>query len=122
MFKTKNLGLAVKKKSKIFRILAVLLVVMVLVPSFGLLSYADDDDDDGGGGGGADEAYKKVINFFITWLTRVGFLVALIGGVMFGLAIKNNDAEQKQTGILTMVAGFVVAAICGAADMFNLFA
>jgi hypothetical protein len=41
---------------------------------------------------------------------------------MFGLAIKNNDAEQKQSGLLTMVAGFVVAAVCGAADMFNLFA
>ena len=40
---------------------------------------------------------------------------------MFGLAIKNNDAEQKQSGLMTMVAGFVVWAICAAIDMFDLF-
>ena len=71
---------------------------------------------------GADAAYQTVIEFFITWLTRVGMLVGLIGAIMFALAIKNNDAEQKQAGLTTLVAGFVVAAVCGAADMFNLFA
>lgn len=81
----------------------------------------------GGGAGGssgsstADSAYSNVINFFITWLRRIGAMVALVGAIMFGLAIKNNDAEQKQNGLLTMVAGFVVFAICLAADMFDLF-
>ena len=69
----------------------------------------------------ADSAYSNVINFFITWLRRIGAMVALVGAIMFGLAIKNNDAEQKQGGLLTMVAGFVVFAICLAADMFDLF-
>ena len=69
----------------------------------------------------ADTAYQSVINFFLVWIRRVGALVALIGGVMFGLAIKNNDGEQKQAGILTMVAGFVVFAIALGADMFDLF-
>lgn len=69
----------------------------------------------------ADETYKTVINFLITWLRRVGVAVALVGAIMFGFAIKNNDAEQKQAGLLTLVAGFVVAAICQAADMFDLF-
>lgn len=82
---------------------------------------------DGGNAGGAsgsntaDGAYNKVINFFITWLRRIGAAVALVGAIMFGLAIKNNDAEQKQNGLLTMVAGFVVFAVCQAADMFDLF-
>jgi hypothetical protein len=75
-----------------------------------------------GGGGGAEATYQTVINFFITWLTRIGMLVGLVGAIMFALAIKSNDAEQKQAGLLTMVAGFVVAAVCGAANMFNLFA
>jgi hypothetical protein len=74
------------------------------------------------GGGGAEATYQTVIQFFITWLTRIGMLVGLVGAIMFALAIKSNDAEQKQAGLLTMVAGFVVAAVCGAADMFNLFA
>jgi hypothetical protein len=72
--------------------------------------------------GTAEATYQTVINFFITWLTRIGMLVALVGAIMFGLAIKSNDAEQKQAGLLTLVAGFVVAAVCGAAGMFNLFA
>ncbi len=69
----------------------------------------------------ADSTYQTVIEFFITWLRRIGMFVALVGAVMFGLAIKDNNAEQKQTGLLTLVAGFVVAAVCTAADMFDLF-
>lgn len=70
---------------------------------------------------GAEEAYQKTINFFITWIRRVGMMVAFVGAIMFGLAIKNDDAERKQAGLITMVAGFVVAALCAAADMFDLF-
>lgn len=69
----------------------------------------------------ADSTYKTVINFLIVWLRRVGVAVALVGAIMFGFAIKNNDADAKQNGLLTLVAGFVVAAICQAADMFDLF-
>ena len=69
----------------------------------------------------ADSTYQTVIEFFITWLRRIGVFVALVGGVMFALAIKDNNAEQKQAGLLTLVAGFVVAAICTGADMFDLF-
>ena len=76
---------------------------------------------EGSGSSSADASYTKVINFFITWIRRIGALVALVGAVMFGLAIKNNDSDQKQNGLLTMVAGFVVIAITTAVDMFDLF-
>lgn len=69
----------------------------------------------------ADTAYNSVITFFITWIRRIGAMVAFIGAIMFGLAIKNNDAEQKQAALITMVAGFVVWAVCLAVNMFNLF-
>ena len=78
----------------------------------------------GGGGSGsatADTAYQTVINFFLVWIRRVGALIALIGGIMFGLSIKNHDSEQKQSGVLTMAAGFIVFAIALGADMFDLF-
>lgn len=68
-----------------------------------------------------DDQFKSVVEFFAKWIKRVGLLVAFVGAVMFGLAIKNNDAEQKQNGLLTLVAGFVVAAICQAIDMFGIF-
>lgn len=69
----------------------------------------------------ADKTFQNVVNFFVTWLRRIGALVAFIGGIMFALAIKNNDADQKQNGLLTMVAGFVAAALCTAVDMFDIF-
>lgn len=68
-----------------------------------------------------DSQFTSVVNFFVKWIKRVGLLVAFVGGVMFALAIKNNDAEQKQAGLLTMVAGFVVSALCQAIDMFGIF-
>lgn len=97
-----------------------------------LLNNSDDEMNfvmlagagDGGSGGGAkssEDTYQTVIEFFITWFRRVGMIVAFVGAIMFALAIKNNDAEQKQAGLITMIAGFVVAAICQAADMFDLF-
>lgn len=80
---------------------------------------------EGGGSLGSqtngDTQFQAVVEFFAKWIKRVGLLVAFVGAVMFGLAIKNNDAEQKQGGLLTLVAGFVVAAVCQAIDMFGIF-
>ena len=79
---------------------------------------------EGGGaasGGSADSSFTTVINFFVKWIGRIGGVVAFVGAVMFALAIKNNDAEQKQSALLTMIAGFVAAAVAGASSMFNMF-
>lgn len=86
-----------------------------------VLLAAGDGGESASGSTTADTSYNKVINFFIIWIRRIGAIVGLVGAVMFGLAIKNNDAEQKQNGLLTMVAGFVVVAITAAVDMFDLF-
>ena len=78
-----------------------------------------------GGGGGqnnsAENSYQSVIGFFVTWMRRLGAAVALIGAFIFGLAIKNKDPDQKETGLTTMIAGFVVVAITAAVNMFDLF-
>lgn len=99
--------------------------VVAAVPSPDTILLAAAPPAAGGGSGSgsatADSAYQKVVNFFLVWIRRVGALVALIGGIMFGLSVKNNDSEQKQAGILTMVAGFIVFAIALGADMFDLF-
>jgi hypothetical protein len=67
-----------------------------------------------------DTAFNNIVNFFATWIGRIGLLVAFVGSIMFGLAIKNNDAEQKQNGLLTLASGFVVAALCKSLDLFGL--
>ena len=41
--------------------------------------------------------------------------------IMFALAVKNNDSDGKKSGLITMVAGFIVAALCTASSMFDLF-
>lgn len=68
-----------------------------------------------------DAQFESVVNFFVKWIKRVGLLVAFVGGIMFALAIKSNDAEQKQGGLLTLVAGFVASALCQAVSMFDIF-
>ena len=114
--KTARIG-KVATARKFTKILTVITVMTFMLAMFTMVASAAAP-----AGGGAEATYQTVINFFITWLTRIGMLVALVGAIMFALAIKSNDAEQKQAGLLTMVAGFVVAAVCGAAGMFNLFA
>jgi hypothetical protein len=70
---------------------------------------------------GSEAAYQATINFFITWIRRIGMMVAFVGAIMFALANKNEDAERKTAGLITMVAGFIVAALCAASSMFDLF-
>lgn len=87
-----------------------------------IVAHAEDAGGGGEGGGtGADTSYQTVMGFFIKWIRRIGAAVALIGGIMFGLAIKDNNADQKQAGLMTMIAGFIVVAITAAVDMFELY-
>ena len=111
------------KKTTTLRLRKTLIVMAVMAVMFTLFAVsASAAAPPAPAGGDAEGTYQTVIQFFITWLTRIGMLVGLVGAIMFALAIKSNDAEQKQAGLLTMVAGFVVAAVCGASSMFNLFA
>ncbi len=75
----------------------------------------------GSGSSSADAAYEKVMNSIVTWIRRLGAAVALFGGVMLALGFKDNDADSKEKGIKTMIAGFVVWAICTGITMFDLF-
>ncbi|MBR3025844.1 MAG: hypothetical protein IKN85_13550 [Oscillospiraceae bacterium] len=86
-------------------------------------AYADNNAAPAQGGGAsgasADTAMNSVITTAGQWIGKGALVVVLIGGIMFGLGIKNSDAEQKTNGVLTMVAGGVVAAICGALSKFG---
>ena len=100
-----------KKGAKLF---ITMFTVAVMMSLCGITAFA-------AGGTGAEAAYQSTITFFITWIRRIGMMIAFVGAIMFALAIKNDDAERKQAGLITMVAGFVVAALCAASAMFNLF-
>ena len=107
-----------QKNKKFAKIFTVLFTIAVVTPLCAVTAFAAGG---AGGGGGSEAAYQSTITFFITWIRRIGMMVAFVGAIMFALAIKNNDAEQKQAGLITMIAGFIVAALCAASSMFDLF-
>lgn len=102
------------QNTKFVKLFTVLFSVAVMMSLCAVTAFAE-------GAVGSEAAYQSTIKFFITWIRRIGMMVAFVGAIMFALAIKNNDAEQKQAGLITMIAGFIVAALCAASAMFDLF-
>lgn len=60
------------------------------------------------------------INFACDWLTKIGGIVALVGGVMFALGWQREDAEGKSRGLMTLMAGFMLVAIAQSKNLFGL--
>lgn len=63
------------------------------------------------------------IDTFVTaickWLVKIGVVVAMVGGVMFALGWQREDSEGKSRGLLTLMAGFMVAAIGASPSAFG---
>ena len=60
------------------------------------------------------------INFACDWLTKIGGVIALVGGVMFALGWQREDAEGKSRGLMTLMAGFMLVAIAQSKNLFGL--
>ena len=106
-----NKEITKKKVFKLGKNLTIMLLTFAIMTIFVPVASADAD---------AESAFNKITGEFVTWFKRIGALVAFVGGIMFALAIKNNDAEQKQQGLLTLAAGFACVAIAGLASTFGL--
>jgi hypothetical protein len=112
------------KRQRMLRILGSVVTSLLTMAAFTVVCFAAEDGGTTpptGGGGTADEAYQSTINFFITWIKRIGLMVAFVGAIMFGFASRNEDADAKTRGLLTLVSGLIVAALCQGVDMFHLF-
>lgn len=66
----------------------------------------------------ADSLWNTLANLIKTWVTRLGGVIMFVGGVMFGLGWKSDDAEQKSRGISTIVAGAIVTAVAAITGTF----
>lgn len=108
---------AVKAIGKVKKLVVSVNTMILMFILSSLEAFADDTNLQNGEG---DQMFFKLIGFFATWIGRIGLVVAFVGAVMFGLAIKNDDADGKQRGLMTLAAGFIVYAITLALDMFNL--
>lgn len=66
------------------------------------------------------ESIDGFINFACDWLTKIGGVIALVGGVMFALGWQREDAEGKSRGLMTLMAGFMLVAIAQSKNIFGL--
>ena len=66
----------------------------------------------------AEDLWNTVADLIGKWVLRLGGVVIFIGGILFGLGWKNDDAEGKSRGISTMISGGIVAALAVMVDQF----
>ena len=66
------------------------------------------------------QSIDEFINFACDWLTKIGGVIALVGGVMFALGWQREDAEGKSRGLMTLMAGFMLVAIAQSKNIFGL--
>lgn len=60
------------------------------------------------------------ITFICDWLTKIGGVVAMIGGIMFAAGWVREDADGKYKGLLVVMAGFMIVAISKSPSIFGL--
>lgn len=59
----------------------------------------------------AEKEFEAILRFIGTWVSRVGGTAVLIGAIMFGFSVKDNDAVKKVSGLKTMAAGGVAVSV-----------
>ena len=59
-------------------------------------------------GGTPAELAQDGIDFFSTWIGRIGGIVAIVGALKFALAIKDDNDDGKMQAVLIMVSGFMI--------------
>lgn len=114
--KAKDFFMSFKEKKE--KLAVKLAVYFISAFSLATPAFATGSSGSTGTADAGDEQFMTVINFFATWIGRIGLVVAFIGAVMFGLAIKNDDADNKTRGLMTLASGFVVFGVTKALDMF----
>lgn len=62
--------------------------------------------------------FRAIMDFIGDWTRRVGAVGLFIGAVMFGLAIKDNNAVTKITSLKTVVAGAIIISISAILPQF----
>jgi hypothetical protein len=121
-----------KKSAKI--LYSAMFTILTAMSTVMMASAAGAGGAGGGGAGGgagigggaaatpqdADTTFLNLINFFAIWFGRIGLVVGFVGAIMFALAIKDDNADGKQRGLMTMIAGFVVFAVTVSLDLFGL--
>lgn len=101
----KLLSVANSVSKKINKNFAVICAVSVMMMALSMVAFGDNTAS------GADALWTNITTLIETWVTRLGGVIIFIGGIMFGLGWKSDDAEQKSRGVSTIIAGAIVFAL-----------
>lgn len=66
------------------------------------------------------EIAQNGLNFFGTWIARIGGLVAFIGAIKFALSVKDDDAKEQLQAILVMVSRFMIVSAIRDLSVFDI--
>ncbi len=66
----------------------------------------------------ADAEFRAILDFIGSWARRVGALAAFLGAVLFGFAVKDNNAGQKVTALKTIAAGGITMSVAALLSSF----
>jgi len=108
--KVQSIGLFLNKHSA--RIALTLTAIMALTCAVVFADFADEAQTQ------ANTLWKEIATLIQTWCTRLGAVVMLIGGIMFGLGWQQEDSSRKTAGISTIVAGAIVIAVAALTGTF----
>lgn len=63
---------------------------------------------------------KDGLEFFETWIARIGGIIAFIGAVKFALSMKDDDSKEQLHAILTMISGFMIVSAVRNLSVFDI--
>ncbi|HHZ16843.1 MAG TPA: hypothetical protein GX395_04385 [Clostridia bacterium] len=101
---------------KVLKILTVVFLVAVLMVTFAspVLGQQVNAYDVGFNN------LNMVLNFIVSWVYRLGFVIAFFGALQLILGFMNDDADAKVSGLKVLAAGFMLAGLClMAQQLFN---
>jgi hypothetical protein len=86
------------------------LAVMTMVSGFMIVAAVTNLNIFNFGAAGADAEFQAILTFVGAWIGRVGALTIMLGSIMFGFSIRDNNAGLKVTALKTIAAGAITAA------------
>jgi len=75
-------------------------IIMAAVNDLDIFTVTNKDN--------GDELFNAIFKFIVEWISAVGMVALIFGGISFGFAQKNNDAASKISSIKTMVVGGMI--------------
>ena len=95
-----------------------ILAIMTMVSGFMITAAVNNLGIFQFGAAGADAEFNAIMAFIGTWMGRVGALILLIGSIMFGFSIKDQNPAVKVSALKTIAAGGITSAVAVILPLF----